>query len=272
MYSFAIILLVAYVQVITAQSYDKNTCNPGPHDIPNPSPEPDTQSPDIWYYQIPTTTVVGNDDDGNDDDDDGMIMLEVHRAWAPIGADRFYSLVQDNYYDCAAFFRIVPNFIIQWGIASNPLETSKWQTDIQDDPVLESNTVGMVSFAMAGPNTRTTQIFVNTEDNLGLDGQGFAPFAKVIQGMDTVFTSMYVPSPVPDQTTYQTQGNQWILQYYPDIDIIKGGVSPNKILLSLNETVDESAAAIITTDESPTTSSSNATTSSRTLVGGNGCC
>jgi len=283
MYVFAIILLVfsyvhgmAVAQTASSSYYDKNTCLPGPHDLPNPSPEPDAPSPDIWYYQIPTT-VVGqfiNDDTASAsvDKSAGMVLFEVHRAWSPLGADRFYALVQDNYYNCAAFFRIVPNFIVQWGIASNPTETNKWNTNIEDDPLVAglSNTVGMVSFAMAGPNTRTTQIFVNTADNSPLDSQGFTPFAKVMQGMEIFMSgsTMSIPSPVPDQFMYESEGNPWILQNYPAIDLIKGvgvgGVSsssPN-IFLSLNETSTETTANITT--ESPTSTTSNATTETET--------
>jgi peptidyl-prolyl cis-trans isomerase A (cyclophilin A) len=233
---------------VVAVEYDKSTCDPGPHNIPNPSIEGDiiSVSPDLWYFQIPTTVI--NDGIDIDDDNDGMIIIEVNRTWAPIGADRFYSLVKDNYYNCAAFFRVVPNFIIQWGVASSSEESSKWSTQIQDDPVLStiSNTVGTVSFATAGPNTRTTQIFVNYADNSFLDIQGFVPFGKVIKGMDILTTAggMYEPNPVPNQSRYRFEGNTWILQEYPDIDIIKGissnsdgaDSSPPKIVLTLNDT------------------------------------
>jgi cyclophilin family peptidyl-prolyl cis-trans isomerase len=166
--------------VVSAVEYDKSTCNPGPHDVSNPSPEPDEVSPDLWYFQIPTT-VNDDDNDGNDDNDNGMIIIEINRKWAPIGVDRFYSLVKDNYYNCAAFYRVVPDFIIQWGIASSSNETEKWGTNIQDDPSVPSisNTIGTVSYAKSGPNTRTTQIFVNYGDNSYLDNQGFVPFGKV---------------------------------------------------------------------------------------------
>jgi len=260
---------MAVAQTASSSYYDKNTCLPGPHDLPNPSPEPDAPSPDIWYYQIPTTVVAPVINSDSVESSDGMVLFEVHRAWSPLGADRFYALVQDNYYNCAAFFRIVPNFIVQWGIASNPTETNKWNTNIEDDPLVAglSNTVGMVSFAMAGPNTRTTQIFVNTADNAFLDSQGFTPFAKVMQGMEIFMSgsTMSIPSPVPDQFMYESEGNPWILQNYPAIDLIKGvgvgGVSsssPN-IFLSLNEITTTETTANITI-ESPTSTASNATT------------
>ena len=102
------------------------------------------------------------------------MVLEVNRSWAPIGADRFYALVGDRYYDDAAFFRVVPSFVVQ-GIAALPEETKKWDEPIQDDPVLVSNPGTVTYAATSQPNSRTTQIFINYVDNSGLDSQGFAP-------------------------------------------------------------------------------------------------
>lgn len=219
-----------------AAAYDKKSCKPSPHDMPNPQPEPDARAPDHFYYLIPTTAYT-EDEAENKGEDAGLIILEVNRTWAPLGVDRFYALASDNYYDCAALFRVVPGFIVQWGIASSPEESSKWDTSITDDPVLESNAVGTVSFATAGPGTRTTQIFVNTADNSRLDDTGFAPFAKVIQGMDVLTgNALNKPDPVPNQQKYKTEGNAWLLSEYPDIDIIMGSSSPTtpKIRYCLN--------------------------------------
>jgi len=232
-----VILLVYNVAVVAAAGeYNKNSCYSGEHTILNPSPDPDTISPEIWYFHIPTT-VTGNGVNIVGDNGNNMIVIEIHREWSPLGADRLYSLVKDNYYDCAAFFRVVPDFMVQWGIASNPTETEKWKTPIQDDPVLESisNTMGMVSYAKTGPNSRTRQIFVNTVDNTFLDAQGFTPFGKVVKGMD-VLTSMYVSNPVPSQPSYIRDGNTWILQEYPEIDIIQ--FSEQKIFFALDDTMD----------------------------------
>jgi peptidyl-prolyl cis-trans isomerase A (cyclophilin A) len=116
-------------------------------------------------------------------------------------------------------------FVVQFGIASEPNETEKWETTIPDDPVLQSNTYGYVSFATSGADTRTTQIFINLADNSGLDDQGFSPFAKVIQGMDVVENMLYNPTPYDDggvdQTSLSQMGNAWLLQEYPDVDLIK---------------------------------------------------
>lgn len=155
------------------------------------------------------------------------IVLEVTRAWAPYGSDRFYALISDRYYDEAAFFRVVPDFVLQWGIAALPEETEKWSEPIPDDPVLKSNEVGYISYATAGPNTRTTQLFINYANNTSLDSQGFAPFAKVISGMET---AIEVVNPTPgssngiSQPAYTHGGNAWLLPRYPNVSLIKSAV------------------------------------------------
>jgi len=208
------------------EPYDKATCTPGPHTVTNPAPLPDPVSPDVWLYQLRTTDADTPSESGRGQ---GVVLMEVRRAWAPLGADRFYALVQDNYYQCAGFYRIVPDFIVQWGMAASPAETAKWRdTPIPDDPVLESNTIGMVSFAMSGLNTRTTQLFVNTVNNPRLDEQGFAPFARIIGGME-VFETMLMLEPDPPQNTYAELGNVWALQEYPTMDIIMGVNDPDNI-------------------------------------------
>lgn len=151
------------------------------------------------------------------------IILQVTHSWSPIGVDRFFQLIKDDYYQCNGFFRVVDSFVVQFGIAAVPTETSKWNTVIKDDPVIKSNTYGMVSFATAGPNTRTTQIFINTANNSQLDDMGFAPFAVVVSGMDIV-EKMYNPTPNDsngiDQDLYTEKGNVWLLQNYPDTTLI----------------------------------------------------
>jgi len=214
------------------QLYDKKACKPRAHGVPNPSPSPDKIAPDLYYAILPTT--VGGVESSSDENNNRRIVLEVNRTWAPIGADRFYSLVNDGYYDCAALFRVVPGFVLQWGIAAEPEETAKWETEIPDDHVsrTQSNLAGWASFATAGPETRTAQVFVNTVDNPRLDAMGFAPFARVIEGMDTVLTSedLNIPDPVPNQAIYRDEGNAWILDLYPDIDIILPGGSTTTTL------------------------------------------
>jgi peptidyl-prolyl cis-trans isomerase A (cyclophilin A) len=117
----------------------------------------------------------------------GDFVIRVTRAWAPQGADRFYNLVKNHYYDGAAFFRVIPGFVVQFGLSAYPEVAAVWsKSTISDDPVTQSNTPGFVTYAMAGPNTRTTQLFINLGENDRLDPMGFAPFGQVVEGMDVV--------------------------------------------------------------------------------------
>ena len=117
----------------------------------------------------------------------GDVIIQVTRAWAPMGADRFYNLVRGGFFKDAAFFRIIPSFMAQFGIPARPDVAAAWDhAYLIDDRVTQSNKRGMVTFATAGPNTRTTQIFINYGDNVRLDSDGFAPFGQVIEGMDVV--------------------------------------------------------------------------------------
>eukprot|EP00928_Gymnodinium_smaydae_P064510 TRINITY_DN47813_c0_g1_i1.p1 TRINITY_DN47813_c0_g1~~TRINITY_DN47813_c0_g1_i1.p1 ORF type:complete len:178 (+),score=33.61 TRINITY_DN47813_c0_g1_i1:97-630(+) len=113
-------------------------------------------------------------------------VVQVHNDWAPIGAQRFKELVEDKNFDDGRFYRVVPDFMAQFGISSRPEQYAKWKSMIQDDPVKQSNTRGRLSYAMRGPDTRSCQVFINFGDNSSLDGQGFAPFGEVIEGMDVV--------------------------------------------------------------------------------------
>lgn len=158
----------------------------------------------------------------------GTFVIEVHRDWAPNGADRFYNLVKNGFYNDARFFRVIDGFMVQFGISGNPDISAVWrQATIPDDPVKQSNTRGMVSFATAGPNTRTTQVFINFGDNTGLDGQGFSPFGQVVSGMDVV-DSLYkgygegAPrGQGPDQGRIQAEGNAYLVTDYPKLDYVK---------------------------------------------------
>ena len=153
----------------------------------------------------------------------GKFVITVHRAWAPNGADRFYNLVKNGFYDETRFFRVVPDFMVQFGISGDPAVAAPWQNaSIKDDPSTgHSNTKGFVSFATRGPNTRTTQIFINYANNAGLDKQGFTPFGEVTTGMDVVekITSQYAQK--PDQGQIQSQGNTYLKAQFPKLDYVK---------------------------------------------------
>jgi peptidyl-prolyl cis-trans isomerase A (cyclophilin A) len=154
----------------------------------------------------------------------GVFVVDVHRDWAPIGADRFYNLVQAGFYDDVRFFRVLDDFMAQFGLNGNPAVTAIWRRQqLQDDPVKQSNRRGYISFATAGPNTRTTQVFINFVDNSGLDKQGFAPFGEVVEGMNVVdkLHSGYGRNNVPDQGRITTEGNAYLTKTYPRLDYIK---------------------------------------------------
>ncbi len=117
----------------------------------------------------------------------GDFIMEVHRAWAPIGADRFYNLVRTGFYDDSRFYRVRAGFIVQFGLPGEPAVTAVWKDRaMPDDPVVESNEKGFVAYAMTGPDTRTTQLYINLDDNTRLDDQGFAPIGRIVGGMDVV--------------------------------------------------------------------------------------
>lgn len=151
----------------------------------------------------------------------GDIDIEVHKDWAPLGAARFQELVESGYYDGARFFRVVPGFVAQFGIAGNPLLTSKWKNaNLRDDAVLQSNKRGTLSFATAGPNTRTTQLFINLADNDRLDGMGFSVFAKVVRGMDAVDSIDSRYGEQPQQPRVEEEGEAYLQANFPYLDKI----------------------------------------------------
>src|SRR5690606_4975989 len=158
----------------------------------------------------------------------GAFVVEAVRAWAPNGVDRFYNLVRNGYYDDVAFFRVLENLVAQFGINGDPAVNAVWRAArIPDDPVVESNRRGYVTFAMAGPNTRTTQLFINLRDNRQLDGMGFAPIGRVVEGMevvDALYSGYGEGAPNgqgPNQGQIQTQGNAYLRQNFPNLDYIQ---------------------------------------------------
>jgi peptidyl-prolyl cis-trans isomerase A (cyclophilin A) len=196
------------------------TAAPTPTTAPSPlrplldPPHATEQAPERFRVRFETTK--------------GPFVIEVTRAWAPRGADRFYNLVRVGYYDDVSFFRVIENFMVQFGIHGDPAVNAAWrQARIPDDPVTQSNKRGMVTYAMAGPDSRTTQLFINFRDNTGLDGQGFSPFGRVIEGLSVV-DSLYsgygegAPSGMgPEQGRAQGEGNTYLKARFPKLDFVK---------------------------------------------------
>ncbi|HEY6169024.1 MAG TPA: peptidylprolyl isomerase [Verrucomicrobiae bacterium] len=158
----------------------------------------------------------------------GNFTVEVTRSLAPNGADRFYNLVRSGYFSDLAFFRVIPGFMCQFGIHGDPKVSAAWRAaQFPDDPVKASNKRGSITFATAGPNTRTTQFFINFGDNDRLDGMGFSPFGKVSEGMDVVdkINGEYGEGAPrgrgPDQGRVQAEGNAYLKKDFPNLDYIK---------------------------------------------------
>ena len=161
----------------------------------------------------------------------GSFLVQVTRAWAPRGADRFYELVRGGFYDDSRVFRVRPGFIAQFGIAGNPRRNARW-TPIADDPVRQSNVRGTVAFAMTGPDTRLSQVYINLADNARLDADGFAPIGRVVEGMDVV-DRLYGGYGEESgggmrggkQAPLLRGGNKYLDEHYPKLDrIIRASV------------------------------------------------
>jgi peptidyl-prolyl cis-trans isomerase A (cyclophilin A) len=152
----------------------------------------------------------------------GQFVVEVQRAWAPKGADRFYNLVKNGYYNNCRFFRVIPKFMVQFGINGDPRIQTAWRNaNLTDDPVKQSNRRGTITFATAGPDSRTTQVFINLVDNGFLDQQGFAPFGQVVTGMEVVDKINSEYREQPDQGDIQSKGNAYLVKAFPRLDYIK---------------------------------------------------
>src|SRR5215471_14835552 len=158
----------------------------------------------------------------------GVFVIDVRREWAPVGADRFYNLVKNGFYDDNRFFRVISGFMVQFGINGDPKISTPWRdAQIKDDPVKQSNKRGFISFATSGPNSRTTQVFINFGDNGRLDSLGFSPFGQVTSGMNVV-DSLYsgygegAPSGRgPNQGQIQSEGNAYLVKAFPNLDYVK---------------------------------------------------
>ncbi len=153
----------------------------------------------------------------------GDVVIEVTPSWAPEGAARFRELVEAGFYDECRFFRVLPGFMAQIGMSGDPEVTAKWfDATIDDDPVRKSNQRGFVTFAKSGaPNSRTTQFFISYGNNARLDSDGFAPFGKVVEGMDVVDSIESRHREQPNQDAIKAQGNQYLNEQFPELDFIK---------------------------------------------------
>jgi peptidyl-prolyl cis-trans isomerase A (cyclophilin A) len=159
----------------------------------------------------------------NLDTSGGAIVIQVHRSWAPLAADRFYNLVKNGFYDDVRFFRVVPNFMVQFGMHGNPAITKAWSaTTLKDEPTTQTNKRGYITFARTGaPNSRGTQVFINYKDNGFLDKQGFAPFGEVVKGLDIAEKINSSYGEKPDQGQITAAGNAYLTKEFPKLDFIK---------------------------------------------------
>eukprot|EP01064_Diplonema_japonicum_P021350 TRINITY_DN30884_c0_g1_i1.p1 TRINITY_DN30884_c0_g1~~TRINITY_DN30884_c0_g1_i1.p1 ORF type:complete len:220 (+),score=45.41 TRINITY_DN30884_c0_g1_i1:38-697(+) len=184
-------------------------------DVVTQEPVPTIYVPDRYVVVMETDILL----DGRLQD----VVINVTKSFAPLGAEQLYKLVKEGFYNEACFFRVVPDFVVQFGLAADPDLTEKWAVPILDDPIEVSNEESTVTFAASGPDSRTTQIFVNLRDNKELDTQYYAPFGQVIKGMDAI-RSAYNPTPGKsggvDQYMYATRGNTWLKSKVPRINQI----------------------------------------------------
>ena len=171
-------------------------------------PLPNEKAPDVFKVRLDTTK--------------GPVLIQVEREWAPLGADRFYTLVKSGFFNGDRFFREVPNFVVQFGLNGDPKVSERWHTaNLKDDPVKENNMRGTVVFASAGPNSRTTQLFINLNDNVLLDGSGFAPIGRVVDGMKVVDSFNQEYGEQPKQERIEAEGNGYLEKEFPRLDYIK---------------------------------------------------
>lgn len=225
-YSFALLAAVILVSVgVAAQA-------PAPKPAPKPaapaSTAPKAAAPNRLLNPAALTAKAPETFRAKFDTSKGAFVVEVHRDWAPIGADRFYNLVRNGFYNNARFFRALMGFMVQFGMSGTPAIQQVWGApaqNLKDDPVKQSNKRGNITFANAGPNSRSTQLFINLVDNTFLDPEQmhFAPFGQVVEGMDVVdmLYTGYGRQNVPDQQRITAEGNAYLNKDYPKLDYIK---------------------------------------------------
>ena len=205
--------LISMVLLFTGAAFSEETTTAKPNPALLDASLATEKSPDLYRVKMQTTA--------------GDFIIEVHREWAPLGADRFFNLVKIGYFDNVAFFRVLTGFMAQAGFHGNPAVSKVWlNARIKDDPVKQSNYSGTVTFATGGPNTRTAQFFVNYGDNSYLDDSGFAPFGKVVEGMESVkalYSGYGEGQPNgkgPSQAKLYRGGNTYLEAEFPELDYI----------------------------------------------------
>jgi peptidyl-prolyl cis-trans isomerase A (cyclophilin A) len=202
---FVFVFVVVLIAAGTSAAFSQGTANPA---LKTPA-SLNEKAPDTYKVKFDTSA--------------GVFVVEVNRSWAPLGADRFYNLVKNGFYDNVRFFRVVPNFMVQFGLNGDPAVNAAWRpARIGVDQVKQSNRRGYITFAMAGsPDTRTTQVFINFKDNAFLDGQGFAPFGRVTSGMNIVDKIHSGYAERPDQGKITFEGNAYLQKDFPRLDYVK---------------------------------------------------
>lgn len=204
----AVLLLVCTVSALSCSREAPPPPREPQHETATPAPPAAPQAPDSFLAALTTSR--------------GPVTLVVHRAWAPQGADRFYALVHSGFYDRARFFRVVRGFVVQFGLPADPEPTRSWSSQpIPDDPVRHPNRRGTVAFASAGPNTRTTQVFINLADNVRLDALGFSPIGQVVEGSGIVDGLYGQYGEGPSQDSIRLQGDAYLARAYPKLDQIR---------------------------------------------------
>lgn len=203
-------LLILIIAAVPGSADDPESQLSFQEKLMNPT-ELNERAPDTFKVQFDTSK--------------GVFTVTVTRDWAPRGADRFYNLVKNGYYDNCRFFRVVKGFMVQFGINGDPQVNAAWRSArFEDDRGKESNIRGYVTFAHAGPGTRTTQLFINYANNAFLDSQGFPPFGRVTEGMDVVDAINDEYGEKPDQRRIQLEGNAYLEQAFPNLDFINTAI------------------------------------------------
>ncbi|MEO6443661.1 MAG: peptidylprolyl isomerase [Gemmatimonadaceae bacterium] len=207
------VISVLAVTALLAVAACGGEAKPGSESALPPASE-DSRAPDVFRVHFETSK--------------GSFVLQAHRRWAPRGVDRLHQLVTSGFFDNTRFFRAVSGFMVQFGVHGDPAVNSAWEKlNIRDDSVTQSNQRGTMSFAMGGPDTRTTQVFINLVDNTPLNGMGFAPVGVVVEGMDVVdslYTGYGDGPPAgfgPDQMRIMSEGNAYLEREYPRLDFIR---------------------------------------------------